>query len=567
MKNILNNIDKDNIIEHIKKITTISPNRISGQGQDDLASEYIVNKLNSYGIETEIESFYAYNSKPGNSKLFIEVPYKKEIESVACLHIEGTPPNGVEAELVYIGAGSQEDYEGKNVKDKIVLVEVSYSPATPEKAKIASDKGALGMIIMNWGLEEKNLIPMRALKSVWGNPTSKTWDEMPEIFAVTTTKKDGVLLKELCEKEKVVVKVFAESKRSWELLKQPIGHLKTGNNKEIIISGHLDAWDPGVTDNTSGIAVILEIARLLSENKENLNTNVKFCFWNGHEIAEAAGSTFYSDKHWNDLNKNTIAYINIDSPGMIDTDYFLISYSEELENIISKNLSEMPKKYKKVGLSKIADQSFLGVGIPSISGRLTHSDEKVKEWNGATFGWWNHTSEDTFDKFDINNAIIETRFWLNLVFSLATSNELPFDIPRKLKALSIKIEKIKSSDILISKKLEQVKFKIATITKLLVQIQPLDQSQLKDQVIMKINSKLSPLYSSAVSKYQQDRYGSSDLEYDVPTLHSLYKYEESKSYLLYTDSLRSLNYLINELDDMELILSLYFNKEEKNENK
>lgn len=56
-----------------------------------------------------------------------------------CCHINSTPPEGQEFEVVYLGSGGEEDYAGKDVAGKAVLVEVSYAPATPEKAMLASE--------------------------------------------------------------------------------------------------------------------------------------------------------------------------------------------------------------------------------------------------------------------------------------------------------------------------------------------------------------------------------------------------------------------------------------------
>ena len=72
--------------------------------------------------------------------------------------------------MVYLGSGGEEDYAGKDVAGKAVLVEVSYAPATPEKAMLASEHHAAAMICMNWGTTEHELICNRGLKAVWGKP-------------------------------------------------------------------------------------------------------------------------------------------------------------------------------------------------------------------------------------------------------------------------------------------------------------------------------------------------------------------------------------------------------------
>ena len=135
-------------------------------------------------------------------------------------HIAGTPPGGLEAELV-MWTGGEDDYESVDVKDKFVLAEVSYAPATPEKARIAWDKGAAGMVLVNWGTKEEDVICMRALKAVWGNPTTKTFDEIPQVCAVTISRPWGERLRDLCLRGKVTVKMNVSSV-GWETLLNPM---------------------------------------------------------------------------------------------------------------------------------------------------------------------------------------------------------------------------------------------------------------------------------------------------------------------------------------------------------
>ena len=89
----------------------------------------------------------------------------------------------------------EDDYDDKDVEGKAVLVEVSYAPATPEKAMIAYRKGAKAMICMNWGRKDEAVICMRGLKGVWGNPTRESFEKIPKITGCSITRRDG----DICE--------------------------------------------------------------------------------------------------------------------------------------------------------------------------------------------------------------------------------------------------------------------------------------------------------------------------------------------------------------------------------
>ena len=138
-------------------------------------------------------------------------------------------------------------------------------------------------------------------------------------MGVSVTRKDGEYLKELCLKnERVTVKIQASATRHWEYLPQPMGILRGTEEPEkfLLVSAHLDAWCPGVTCNATGDGTMLEMARVFGKFKDKLKRSIYFLYWNGHEIAEAAGSTWFQDYFYEDIRENCIGYINIDSTGM-----------------------------------------------------------------------------------------------------------------------------------------------------------------------------------------------------------------------------------------------------------
>lgn len=80
------------------------------------------------------------------------------------------------------------------------------------------------------------------------------------------------------------------------------------------------------TDNSASNTIMLEMARVLSENKDKLLRSVLFGFWDGHEIGEAAGSAYFVDYYWSELNGGGVSYVNIDGCGLAGVSRF-VSYS------------------------------------------------------------------------------------------------------------------------------------------------------------------------------------------------------------------------------------------------
>jgi len=64
---------------------------------------------------------------------------------------------------------------------------------------------------------------------------------------------------------------------------------------------------------------MLELAKIFSKYRNKLKRSIVFAFWDGHEIAEAADSTYFVDTHWLELSTKCITYVNIDNSGIKGT--------------------------------------------------------------------------------------------------------------------------------------------------------------------------------------------------------------------------------------------------------
>lgn len=530
-----------NVMKHVDHMRTHFLNRKSGQGIDLKAGQYVVEVLNSYGLDAGLQEFETYDSDIGTSFVALYNENGDVIKSLPCLHIEPTPEEGITADLVDVGPGGLEDYADKDVRGKIVLAEVSYAPATPEKARIAASKGAIGIVLMNWGEDDSTYIPWRALKAVWGNPTPESWHDIPRLFGVSISRADGIALRKKMQIDTVSLYVRATATRVWRNLSQPLGWLHAPSSSPerdqfVIVSGHIDSWNPGVTDNITGMAVMMEVARFLAEKRESLRRSVVFCFWNGHEVAEAAGSTYFVDSHWEQINRNAVAYFNIDSVGMKGTTEFHINSCPELA-AFSVKLSEavyadkLPQKI--TNLRRVGDQSFFGVGVSAVTGRHSYGADVVKAQNGATLGWYNHTEFDTIEVMD-PDALAEDLDWCaRYVNELVTLPVLPqrflpraMDMMERFK-LATSHENSPKDLTIILECLDKLTRNVSWFDNYLNGISQSDSlCQYANRLILRLSRLLTFPTASASGRYGQDSYGISTLSQPVPLLACLKDYCE-----------------------------------------
>ncbi len=534
---ILGDLSEKRVWGHVRHLVEEVPDRISGGGGDVRAAEYFRGELQSSGLDVEWCEMELLNSRPGTADLRVLSPETRVLDADCCLHIASTTPEGISGELIFVGPGGLSDYDGKDVRGKIVLAEVSYAPATPEKARIAAAHGAVGIVLMNWGTPDMPHVPRRALKSVWGNPTPTTAEAIPQVAGVAITRAAGEYLRDLCGRGSVRVRLRAESLREWQTLAQPIARLRTGadDGQFIIVSGHFDCWPPGATDNATGNGVMLELARVFARRAGDLRRSLVFAFWNGHEVAEAAGSAWYVDHEWDAIQRRAVAYLNIDSQGMIGANRFVVNSSPELAPFhqgVEKRILGEPGARRS--LSRTGDQSFFGIGVPSIAGRFSHTADQVAAWNGATLGWWNHTDQDTLDKVDralvarelpvwgaylaglAGAAVLPTRFEPLAQSIIEAIHGLPFGDPDQIDLTSLAAlaghfaDGARALDAFADAVTDRLGHGGASGLE--------DAANELNQVLMHLSRLLTAPMRSVAGRYGQDSYGLSDLTAPVPPL-------------------------------------------------
>lgn len=537
------------VLRHVEAMRARFPNRKSGQGQDEAAGRYVIETLGACGLETELQEFETYDSDIGEAELRLDGPQGPPIAVKPCLHVEPTPPEGITAELVDVGPGAETDYAGKDVRGRIVLAEVSYAPATPEKARIAAAQGAAGIVLMNWGRDDGTEIPWRALKAVWGNPTPESWTQIPRLFGVSISRADGIALRARLKNGPVRLHVRLTASRVWRTLRQPVAWLRAPEgaperDQFVVVSSHVDAWAPGVTDNITGMSVMMEIARTLARHRDELRRSVVFCCWNGHEVAEAAGSTAFVDRHWEALNRSGVAYVNIDSVGMKGASEFHVASCPELAGFcdtLNRTVFGTTLTSRVTPLRRVGDQSFFGVGVPAVTGRHMYPAAVVAEQHGATLGWYNHTEFDTIEVMD--PAVLEGDLdWCGrTIRALLTAPLLPLCFGARLEDLQARCARMLQGGT-VPAALERIPAALEALAPEIVWFDDwrtrLDPSHplagRANRTALRLARLLTFVTGSASGKYGQDSYGITTLAEPVPLLAALAEWRT-----LAPDSLRA----------------------------
>jgi hypothetical protein len=529
---ILDELCVDEAWQHVLWLTENAPERISGCQDERTAAAYFQRTMEDYGLAAQTDVFDGYNSFPGTGQFRLLEPEERAIKSQFYAHIASTPPGGITTDLVYVGSGAEEEYNGLDVRGKTVLAELSSAPSRPDKARIAADHGAAAIVVMNWGLPEHEVISNGAIKGVWGNPTPESMAEIPHIVGLGITRRDGEHLRSLCQ-QGVVVHVEATCERRWMPLHQPWGRIAgtAEPDKYVLVGGHFDGWRPGVTDNAAGNAVKLEVARVMARHRLELRRGIVCAFWTGHEIGDYEGSTWFLDNYWDDVNDNCAAYLNIDTVGVGDKRYLVVASSNELARfhaVVEREvLGEASTRQR---LSRLGDQSFFGLGIPSLYAQYYYSPEDIARWNNATVGWWWHSAQDTLDKLDRDLFERTLRLYAAYAWQFCTAPIVPLEFVSVAREFEDRLQELQSQvrgALDLSGAIEKAgAFRELTqrldqhISTLVSSGGELDEiARPANQCLMKLSRILMPVGNTVAGKYGQDSYELPALTQPLPGLY------------------------------------------------
>ena len=423
--------------------------KVSGTPEEEKACEIITKRLDESGIDYKVHRFDSYMSAPVSARLIISGPEKREIEAVGVSFGLSTPRMGFSEKVVFAGTGMPEEYSGINVEGKIVLLE---KLPTPERASVAQEMGARGMICMSNGQQRHKMI----ITPVWGTPGFDERDKIPRLHVVSISKLDGDELISWAKSGELEATIFAETFEGWREVLLPVAEIQGREPEFVLVGSHYCSWFDGSTDNVTGDSCILELARLLKTQQKNLRYGARFAWWPGHSHARYSGSTWYADTFWQELHDSGISYFNIDSPGVKGATIYVPRHQmgeiSEFNEAVTKEitgcdsvtastaqlaLGKRKDKYvSSTRPSRAADQSFWGVGLSSISVYpmiAPDNPDRDPSVGGSGGAWWWHSEHETFDKIDFDILKQDVRLYITILSRLCKSNVLPMNFSHSVQ--------------------------------------------------------------------------------------------------------------------------------------
>ena len=241
------------------------------------AAEWLVTRARAYGLSgVHIESFPGdgktwFGTMRGNRGWRVEggglaevSPRPRRIGSfddLTMLVADNSENADVTAELVDVGAGvNPGDYEGKTVKDRLVLCD--GQPGLAHRLAV-EERGAAGLVSYNsnqrtgWWRDDIDLVR-------WGHLDSRGRGNTFAMMISVREARD--LQRRLAAGEKLVLRAVVRAQNDDSIPYETVIATIPGSDPsrgEIVYSCHFDHQKPAANDNASGCAAILEIGRVI----------------------------------------------------------------------------------------------------------------------------------------------------------------------------------------------------------------------------------------------------------------------------------------------------------------
>jgi Iap family predicted aminopeptidase len=250
----------------------------------------------------------------GKEGLSILSPVRRELPVLGLGSSVGTPPEGIEADVVPVSSFDELEKLGRSmIEGKIVLYNVAFSDYgttvryRAEGPSRAAKLGALASLVRSVGSATLRTPHTGAL---WYT------DDAPKIPAAAVTIEDALLIQRLTNAGgKVRLRLKMEAHESGTVdSANVIGEIPGWEKPEevLVIGGHLDSWDvgQGAHDNASGAVAAMQAAYLIRKLGLKPRRTIRVVLWTDEEKGATGGKAYRQSI--GDQIKNHVAAIEMD---------------------------------------------------------------------------------------------------------------------------------------------------------------------------------------------------------------------------------------------------------------
>lgn len=309
----------EGILEHERRFAAIAEenngNRAAGTSGYDASAEYVADTLREAGYEVSLQRFDLPDSATmTNAELERPRPEPASYargDDFSTMEFSGSGEVTAPVEPVDLSQAGEngestsgcEPGDFEDFREGAIALLRRGSCTFEAKVENAAAAGAAAALIANTGQDGET-----------GTFQGSLGESEAEIPVLATSVPTG---RELAGADGAEVRLVVETEAGSGTTSNVIATSPGGNEEETVVVGaHLDSVPngPGINDNGSGSATILEIAQQMAQLEERPRNQVRFAFW-GAEEQGLLGSRHYVGELGADRLDDISVYLNFDMVG------------------------------------------------------------------------------------------------------------------------------------------------------------------------------------------------------------------------------------------------------------
>ncbi len=261
------------------------PTRASGTKGFDVSAQYVYDRAKAAGYNVQFQEFpftYVETVKQEGRDLS---PTARNLAPIIMTYSPSTPVSGITADVAVVPTDSTPgceaiDFATQSYAGKVALVSRGSCPFA-QKATNAAGAGAVAVLIYNNAAG--------TLNGTLGDPSAA------RIPTAGVTADTGAAM--IADAANGTVSVFLNFQviREQRTTRNVIAETTAGDpNRVVVVGAHLDSVvaGPGINDNGSGSATILEVAEVFGAQQRETRNKLRF-IWFGAEELGLLGSNHY----------------------------------------------------------------------------------------------------------------------------------------------------------------------------------------------------------------------------------------------------------------------------------
>ncbi len=409
--------------ENLRRLTDEIGGRVSGSPEMSRAVEWAVTAFRAEGVEVHTEKYVLPVSwSEADTRLELLGPVNFLVRIKAEGWSPATPAGGIEANLVDVGYGTQDEFgrAGASVKRAILLVHSDIGSTwadlfneylrPPEIIQRALKGGSSAIL---WMGARERLLMYRHTNSLTG-----TIDKIPQAIVA---REDAMRLARTAAADpgRVRVRFNMPNKIGGPVEQENVVGEIRGYEKpdEVVILGaHLDSWElgTGALDNGCNAALVIEAARAIKATGLLSRRTIRFVLFSGEEQG-TIGSYEYVKAHRAEMEKIR-AMVTFDAGNGRLTGYSLGGRRDIAAGVreVLKPLESWGANDHTVDASFGTDNfDFLLEGVPNLVANQEVSNYLVNY----------HAASDTLDKVDIRELKLNTALAALTAWGIADRTE------------------------------------------------------------------------------------------------------------------------------------------------